>query len=95
MPAGGSYYLEALTDSLAREAWKLLQQIEAAGGFLQYSESGALDRDHRQIARGPRDRPSATRRAAIVGTNQYPNLARAHAARDRAPGSRAARRAHL
>jgi len=71
--AGGSYYLEALTDSLAGEAWKLLQQIEAAGGFLQYSESGALERDM-STSRADREAAVATRRTAIVGTNQYPNL---------------------
>jgi len=72
--AGGSYYLEVLTDSIAREAWKLLQQIEAAGGFLRYAESGALDRE---IAKSRADREAAvgTRRTTIVGTNQYPNLA--------------------
>ena len=32
-PAGGSYYLETLTDFIARESWKQLQEIEAAGGF--------------------------------------------------------------
>ena len=73
-PAGGSYYLEVLTDSLAREAWTLFQQIEAAGGFLKYSESGALERD---IAKSRADREAAVgaRRTVIVGTNQYPNLA--------------------
>jgi methylmalonyl-CoA mutase len=73
-PAGGSYYLEVLTDSVAREAWKLFQQIEAAGGFLKYSEAGTLDRD---IAKSRADREAAVsmRRTAIVGTNQYPNLA--------------------
>ena len=30
---GGSYYLEALTHSIAQRAWKQLQEIEAAGGF--------------------------------------------------------------
>ena len=71
--AGGSYYLEALTDSVARESWKLLQQIEAAGGFTKYSESGALERD---IAKSRADRENAvsSRRTSIVGTNQYPNL---------------------
>jgi methylmalonyl-CoA mutase len=71
--AGGSYYLEVLTDSVAREAWTLFQEIEAGGGFLKYSESGALDRD---IAKSREDRElaAATRRATIVGTNQYPNL---------------------
>ncbi|MFN7993077.1 MAG: methylmalonyl-CoA mutase family protein [Bryobacteraceae bacterium] len=71
-PAGGSYYIEFLTDSLAREGWKLLQQIEAAGGFLKYSESGALERD---IAKSRADRELAvsTRRRTILGTNQYPD----------------------
>lgn len=32
-PAGGSYYIETLTASLAREAWNLFQRIEAAGGY--------------------------------------------------------------
>ena len=32
-PAGGSYYIESLTDALAREAWKLFQQVEAEGGY--------------------------------------------------------------
>ena len=31
-PAGGSYFIEVLTASLARKAWKLFQRIEAAGG---------------------------------------------------------------
>jgi methylmalonyl-CoA mutase len=73
-PSAGSYYLEVLTDSLAREAWKLLQQVEAAGGFLKYSSTGALERD---IAKARADCEAAvsTRRCSIVGTNQYPNLA--------------------
>ncbi len=41
-PAGGSYYIEALTDSLARAAWKLFQQVEAAGGYAQAVASGAI-----------------------------------------------------
>ncbi|HEY1895990.1 MAG TPA: methylmalonyl-CoA mutase family protein, partial [Terracidiphilus sp.] len=31
--AGGSYYVETLTDSIAAGAWKLLQEIESAGGW--------------------------------------------------------------
>jgi methylmalonyl-CoA mutase len=31
--AGGSYYVETLTDSIAAGAWKLLQEIESAGGY--------------------------------------------------------------
>jgi methylmalonyl-CoA mutase len=36
--AGGSYYVEALTDSIAASAWKLLQEIEAAGGWRNVAE---------------------------------------------------------
>ena len=32
-PAAGSYYLDTLTDQLAREAWKRFQQWEGEGGF--------------------------------------------------------------
>jgi methylmalonyl-CoA mutase len=71
--AAGCYYLESLTDSIARDAWGLLQTVEAAGGFLKYAASGALDRE---IAKSRAERECAvgTRRAVIVGTNQYPNL---------------------
>jgi methylmalonyl-CoA mutase len=73
-PAGGAYYLESLTDSVAREAWALVQQIEAAGGFLKYSASGALDQAVVK-SRADRDTAVSTRRTTIVGTNQYPNPA--------------------
>jgi methylmalonyl-CoA mutase len=52
-PAAGSYYLEVLTDSLAREAWKLLQQVEAAGGFLKYSATGGISPRRARSARRP------------------------------------------
>jgi len=70
--AGGSYYLESLTDSLAREAWTLFQGIEAAGGFLKCYESGSLERDTAK-SRADREAAVATRRTTILGTNQYPN----------------------
>ena len=41
-PAGGSYYIEALTDSLAREAWKLFQQVEAEGGYAEALAAGSI-----------------------------------------------------
>lgn len=70
-PAGGAWYVEALTDMLAREAWKRFQQIEAEGGFRAWRESGKLDamlaasRDAKQLA-------YASRRATLVGVNNYP-----------------------
>src|SRR5450759_2297495 len=32
-PLGGSYYVEALTASLAEEAWKLIEEVESLGGM--------------------------------------------------------------
>ena len=41
-PAGGAWFLEAQTDQLARAAWVLFQQIEAAGGLAQALRSGLI-----------------------------------------------------
>lgn len=71
-PAGGSYYVEALTDSLAREAWKLMQEVEKAGGFHKAWEAGSI-RAQIEASRKAKENAVATRRRTIVGTNQYPN----------------------
>jgi methylmalonyl-CoA mutase len=39
-PLGGSYAVEALTEKLAHEAWKLIQEIEEAGGMASAIEKG-------------------------------------------------------
>jgi methylmalonyl-CoA mutase len=39
-PAGGSGYIETLTDEIARAAWTQFQAIEAAGGAVRALESG-------------------------------------------------------
>ena len=72
-PAGGSYYIEALTDSLAREAWKLMQQVEAAGGFAAAVEAGAIEKALAET-RAARAKAYSSRRRALVGVNNYPNL---------------------
>lgn len=42
-PAGGSYYVERLTDEIARAAWKLCQEIEAGGGMARALDEGRID----------------------------------------------------
>ena len=71
-PAGGSYYLEALTDALAREAWKLFQHIEEAGGWTTAVQSGLMEREL-SISREMKAKTLATRRRTMVGVNGYPN----------------------
>ena len=39
-PLAGSYYVESLTDQLAKEAWKLIEEVETAGGMTKAVEAG-------------------------------------------------------
>ena len=70
-PLGGSYYVEALTDGLEREAEGLFAEIEAQGGVVR----GHRDRlvpaaDRRQLRCGSRPRWSRAART-IVGVNDF------------------------
>jgi methylmalonyl-CoA mutase len=53
--AGGSYYVEALTDSIAAGAWKLLQEIESAGGWRKASGSIIRRVEERSSGRQEKD----------------------------------------
>jgi len=72
-PAGGSYYIEALTDSLAREAWKVLQRTEAEGGYSQALASGSMEKAL-AATRAAREKAYSARRRALVGVNNYPDI---------------------
>jgi methylmalonyl-CoA mutase len=67
-PAAGSYYLETLTDTLAREAWALFQATEAKGG-LPKAWGGVLE-ELRIVSRQQFHR-IATGEQVIVGTNRF------------------------
>ncbi|WP_400193797.1 methylmalonyl-CoA mutase family protein [Hymenobacter sp. B81] len=69
-PAAGSYYLETLTDQLAREAWALFQRTEAAGGLL--SNRARMLEDIRRTAL-EKFHAIATGERVIVGTNRFQN----------------------
>ncbi len=72
-PAGGSWYVERLTEECARRAWTLFQEIEAAGGMAEALLSGraaewvAADWEGRarNLARG---------RDALTGVSSFPDL---------------------
>ncbi|WP_328364032.1 methylmalonyl-CoA mutase small subunit [Mycobacterium sp. NBC_00419] len=70
-PAGGSWYVEDLTESLAAQAWSHFQDIEARGGFV-----AARDHIAEQVeqVRARRADDIAHRRTAITGVNEFPNL---------------------
>ena len=69
-PAAGSYYLETLTDQLAREAWALFQRIEAAGGLPQVR--GQLLEEVKAVA-NETFRRIASGQQVVVGTNRFQN----------------------
>jgi len=69
-PLAGSYYVESLTDQLAKEAWKLIEEVEAMGGMTKAVTSGMPKLRIEETA--------ATRQAlidkgdeVIVGVNKY------------------------
>ncbi len=70
-PAGGSYTLEALTDAVARAAWKLFQEVERAGGYAKALASGAIEKALAET-RAAREKALSSRRRALVGVNNYP-----------------------
>ncbi len=72
-PAGGSYYIEALTDALARNAWKLFQAVEAEGGYAKAVAAGAIGKAIGET-RAARQKAVSSRRRTLVGVNNYPNL---------------------
>ncbi|MBR9972574.1 methylmalonyl-CoA mutase [Magnetospirillum sulfuroxidans] len=69
-PLAGSYYVESLTNALAEEAWKLIEEVEALGGMTKAVESGmpkmkieeAAARRQARIDRGDE---------VVVGVNKY------------------------
>ncbi|MBD5294043.1 MAG: methylmalonyl-CoA mutase small subunit [Bacteroides sp.] len=72
-PAGGSYYVETLTVSLAQEAWKLFLSIEEQGGFAAALAAGTIQ-DAVNESNQKRHADMARRKEILLGTNQYPNI---------------------
>ena len=72
-PAGGSYYVETLTVSLAKEAWKLFLEVEEAGGFAKALAEGKVQ-EAVNASNEKRHVDMARRKEILLGTNQYPNI---------------------
>jgi methylmalonyl-CoA mutase len=72
-PAGGSYFVERLSDDYARRAWDLMREIEAGGGMSEALISGRVADD---LAKGwaERERNLARRRDELTGVSSFPNL---------------------
>ncbi len=71
-PAGGSWYVETLTDWLARQAWAAFQAIEAQGGMLAALQAGTPQAQVAEIAQQRTDN-LYRRKDVLVGVNMYAN----------------------
>ncbi|HTK15018.1 MAG TPA: methylmalonyl-CoA mutase [Acidimicrobiia bacterium] len=76
-PLGGSYYVEALTQSIANEAWTLIEEVEALGGMTKAVASGmpklrieeAAARRQARVDRGEE---------TVIGVNKYRQAGESH-----------------
>ncbi|HEX2902239.1 MAG TPA: methylmalonyl-CoA mutase family protein [Jatrophihabitans sp.] len=74
--AGGSYYVETLTDEVAERAWRKFTELEAAGGALALLADGSLGR--RLAGSWQRRRTRlAHRQDPITGVSEFADLAEA------------------
>ncbi|MFZ5981915.1 MAG: methylmalonyl-CoA mutase family protein [Candidatus Zixiibacteriota bacterium] len=71
-PAGGSYYVESLTDEIARAAWGWFQQVEQKGGMIKALQNG-FPQEITSAAAKKREKAFSTRKDVLVGSNKYPN----------------------
>lgn len=72
-PAGGSYYVEKLTDDILKKSWEAMQGIEAKGGIIKALQSGCLQKEVEEVLQS-RLKKLELRSDKAVGTNMYPNV---------------------
>ena len=69
-PWGGSFYVESLTNEIAENAWKLLEEIETLGGMTKAIESGIPKLRIEEAAARKQARIDSSQ-DIIVGVNKY------------------------
>ncbi|MDI9885493.1 methylmalonyl-CoA mutase small subunit [Streptomyces sp. HNM0645] len=83
-PAGGSWYVERLTDELAHAAWAFFQELERAGGQGEALRSGLVG-ERIAATWEERRRRLAERREPVTGVSEFPFLAEKPVVREPAP----------
>ncbi|GHI02252.1 methylmalonyl-CoA mutase [Streptomyces cellostaticus] len=83
-PAGGSWYVERLTDELAHAAWEFFRTIERDGGQAAVLRSGRIRTDL-ATTWAERSKKLAKRREPITGVSEFPLLAEKPVEREPAP----------
>jgi len=83
--AGGSYFIETLTKSLAEQAWKLFLDIEEKGGFLKEAMAGNIQNTINET-NATRHGNAGKRKEFLLGTNQFPNFSEKSEGKEPATG---------
>ncbi|CAH0345659.1 methylmalonyl-CoA mutase family protein [Bacillus sp. CECT 9360] len=73
-PAGGSFYVEKLTDQLAEAVWAKFLEIENQGGIIESLNKGIIQSEISDSF-NQRQENVASRKESIIGSNVYPNAA--------------------
>lgn len=71
-PWGGSYYVEYLTDQIAKKAWTLIEEVEELGGMAKAIETG-LPKMRIEEAAAKKQARIDSGKEWIIGVNAYRN----------------------
>ncbi|QDV41450.1 Methylmalonyl-CoA mutase small subunit [Stieleria neptunia] len=80
-PAGGSWFLDQLTEDVAGKAWEIFQETERQGGMLSALTSGWVAKEIAATA-AARAKDVATRKRGITGVSEFANVAEEPVVRD-------------
>lgn len=83
-PAGGSWYVERLTDELASAAWAFFQETERAGGLTAALRSGTVA-ERLAATWAARSAKLARRKEPITGVSEFPQPGERPVEREPAP----------
>jgi len=72
-PAGGSNYIEWLTDQVAAKSWAILQDVEQQGGILACLGNGGIQKAVAAVC-DAKIQNIRRRKDKVVGSNMYPDL---------------------
>ena len=72
-PAGGSWFVESLTEDLARNGWEIFTKLDSFGGYPAALEAGVIAEEI-TVALAARDDDVAHRRQSVTGVSEFPNL---------------------
>jgi methylmalonyl-CoA mutase len=72
-PAGGSWYIENLTHTVAEKSWDLFREVEKQGGMAKALQAG-FPQERVAGVSAERAKAYAQRQDVFVGTNMYANM---------------------